>query len=98
MIIGTTGHGNTNRLDSLCLYIFSRRREARRYAVTLGCREPTGKPHAATSDCHGSGYDDWMICQSEDVVIHRATVTKFGIQVGEVTLFFTQSNPDGGSS
>ncbi|WP_418904299.1 DUF3833 family protein [Chromohalobacter moromii] len=39
-----------------------------------------------------------MICQSEDVVIHRATVTKFGIRVGEVTLFFTQSNPDGGSS
>ncbi|NWO10968.1 DUF3833 family protein [Chromohalobacter salexigens] len=39
-----------------------------------------------------------MSCQSENVVINRATVTKFGIQVGEVTLFFTKFNPDGGSS
>ncbi|MDV6319628.1 DUF3833 domain-containing protein [Chromohalobacter sp. HP20-39] len=43
-------------------------------------------------------FDDWMVRQSENVVINRATVTKFGIRVGEVTLFFTKTNPDGESS
>lgn len=40
-------------------------------------------------------FDDWMIRRSENVVINRATVSKFGIRVGEVTLFFTKSDPDG---
>ncbi len=31
-------------------------------------------------------------------MINWATVTKFGIQGGEDTLFFTKSNPDGESS
>lgn len=35
-----------------------------------------------------------MIRRSENVVINRATVKKFGIRVGEVTLFFTKSDPD----
>ncbi|MBN2873145.1 MAG: DUF3833 domain-containing protein [Halothiobacillaceae bacterium] len=43
-------------------------------------------------------FDDWMIRQSENVMINRATVSKFGIRVGEVTLFFTKSDPDGGAS
>lgn len=43
-------------------------------------------------------FDDWMIRRSENVVINRATVTKFGIRVGEVTLFFTKTDPDEGGS
>ncbi|MCL7751960.1 DUF3833 domain-containing protein [Guyparkeria hydrothermalis] len=43
-------------------------------------------------------FDDWMIRRSENVVINRATVTKFGIRVGEVTLFFTKTDPDGEAS
>ena len=41
-------------------------------------------------------FDDWMIRQSENVVINRATVSKFGIRVGDVTLFFTKTDPDAG--
>ena len=39
-------------------------------------------------------FDDWMIRQSENVMINQATVTKFGIRVGELTLFFTKTDPD----
>ena len=33
-------------------------------------------------------FDDWMLLQAHDVLINRATVTKFGFRVGEVNLFF----------
>lgn len=33
-------------------------------------------------------FDDWMFLVEEDVLINRATMTKFGIRVGEVTIFF----------
>ncbi len=33
-------------------------------------------------------FDDWMFRVDDDVVVNRATVRKFGIRVGEVTLFF----------
>lgn len=36
-------------------------------------------------------FDDWMLLQSDDVLINRATVTKFGITLGQVTLFFRKS-------
>lgn len=36
-------------------------------------------------------FDDWMFLQDDDVLINRATVSKFGITVGEVTLFFKKS-------
>lgn len=35
-------------------------------------------------------FDDWMFLQSDEVLINRATVSKFGFKVGEVTLFFTR--------
>jgi len=35
-------------------------------------------------------FDDWMFLQSDDVLVNRATVSKFGFKVGEVTLFFTK--------
>jgi hypothetical protein len=42
---------------------------------------------------YGSGtirvsFDDWMFLQDKEVMINRATVSKFGLTVGEVTLVF----------
>ena len=33
-------------------------------------------------------FDDWLFLQSDDVLINRAEVTKFGFKLGEVTLVF----------
>ena len=33
-------------------------------------------------------FDDWLFLQNERVLINRAEVTKFGLQIGEVTLMF----------
>jgi hypothetical protein len=38
-------------------------------------------------------FDDWMFLQADDVLVNRATVSKFGFKVGEVTLFFTKGGP-----
>lgn len=35
-------------------------------------------------------FDDWMYLQSPTVLINRAYVSKFGIEIGTVTLFFTR--------
>ncbi len=35
-------------------------------------------------------FDDWMFRQSDDVVLNRATVSKFGITLGSVTLAFVR--------
>jgi hypothetical protein len=36
-------------------------------------------------------FDDWMLLQNDGVLINRATVSKFGITLGQVTLFFRKS-------
>ena len=33
-------------------------------------------------------FDDWMFLQQDDVMINRSVMKKFGIRLGEVTLFF----------
>jgi hypothetical protein len=33
-------------------------------------------------------FDDWMFLQSDGVLINRAAMSKFGIHLGDVTLFF----------
>ena len=33
-------------------------------------------------------FDDWIFKQDEKVAINRATVSKFGFKVGELTVFF----------
>jgi len=38
-------------------------------------------------------FDDWMLLQPDDKLINRATVSKFGLRVGEVILFFTKEPP-----
>ena len=35
-------------------------------------------------------FDDWLFLQSDGILINRAEVTKFGIKIGEVTLFFAK--------
>ncbi len=39
-------------------------------------------------------FDDWMFRHSNGVVINRAKVTKFGLDLGSVTLFFKKSTPE----
>ena len=33
-------------------------------------------------------FDDWMFLQADDVLVNRARVSKFGFDIGEVTIFF----------
>lgn len=33
-------------------------------------------------------FDDWMFLQPDDVLFNRARVSKFGLDIGEVTIFF----------
>jgi hypothetical protein len=37
-------------------------------------------------------FDDWIFKQDEEVAINRATLTKFGFKVGELTVFFKKIN------
>jgi len=48
------------------------------YAFDLKVGERTWQVH----------FDDWMIQQDEQVVVNKATVSKYGFTLGEVTLFF----------
>ena len=36
-------------------------------------------------------FDDWIFKQDEDVAINRASLTKFGFKVGELTVFFKKN-------
>lgn len=38
-------------------------------------------------------FDDWMYLQSDDVLVNRATVSKWGFNLGTVTLFFSKQRP-----
>lgn len=38
-------------------------------------------------------FDDWMFLMNERVMINRATMSKWGITLGEVTLSFTKRQP-----
>ena len=37
-------------------------------------------------------FDDWIYRQSEDVAINRAYVSKFGVEIGSVTIVFLRGN------
>ena len=37
-------------------------------------------------------FDDWIFKQDDKVAINRATMTKFGIKVAELTVFFSKIN------
>jgi hypothetical protein len=49
-----------------------------RYDMDLKVGEGTWRVH----------FNDWMFLQPNGVLINRARVTKFGLEIGEVTLFF----------
>ena len=36
-------------------------------------------------------FDDWIFKQNDKVAINRATMTKFGIKVAELTVFFVKN-------
>jgi len=42
-------------------------------------------------------FDDWLLLQPDGTVINRATVTKFGIKVGELSAFFRKPSGTPGS-
>jgi len=35
-------------------------------------------------------FDDWMYLMSERVMLNKATMSKWGVRLGEVTLSFTK--------
>ncbi|MCB1801448.1 MAG: DUF3833 domain-containing protein [Gammaproteobacteria bacterium] len=39
-------------------------------------------------------FDDWMFLHQDGVLVNRAEVSKFGLRVGEVTLFFQRGGAD----
>ncbi|MEM7226049.1 MAG: DUF3833 domain-containing protein [Pseudomonadota bacterium] len=43
-------------------------------------------------------FDDWMFLQADGVLINRAEVTKWGIELGEVTLMFKKTAPSQSAS
>jgi len=36
------------------------------------------------------GFDDWMFLMEDDVLINRAYVTRYGIEIGQVTIAFNK--------
>lgn len=38
--------------------------------------------------------DDWMYLMDEDTLINRTSMSKFGVEVGQVTLFFRRQGPE----
>jgi hypothetical protein len=39
-------------------------------------------------------FDDWMFLVSDDLLINKATMSKFGFEVGEITIVFQKQLPD----
>lgn len=62
--------------------------EGAAYGSTLNWRYTLLVPYAGRTV--EVNFDDWMFLQPDDVLINRATLSKFGFRVGEVTLFFTK--------
>jgi len=65
--------------------------------VNLSCGKPKSKLIAHETDIGGREievrFDDWMFLQEDGVVLNRATVTKFGIELGTATIFFQKERP-----
>ena len=59
-----------------------------RYDMDLKIGERTLRVH----------FNDWMFLQSSGVMVNRARVSKFGIAIGEVTLFFQKAARQSGIS
>lgn len=46
---------------------------------------------------HHVQFNDWMFLHDNQTLINRAVMSKFGIRLGEVTLFFRKQPPSGGA-
>ena len=49
-----------------------------------------GNPPGIMFDERKITFDDWIFKQDDKVSINRATLTKFGFKVGELTVFFVK--------
>src|SRR5688500_502775 len=38
-------------------------------------------------------FDDWMLQQDQEVMLNKSTITKFGLELGEVFIFFRRLTP-----
>jgi len=38
-------------------------------------------------------FDDWMYLHDQQTMVNRASMSKFGFKLGEVTLFFKKKSP-----
>ena len=43
-------------------------------------------------------FNDWMFLQETGVLVNRARVSKFGVEIGEIALFFQKSSKNYTSS
>jgi hypothetical protein len=43
-------------------------------------------------------FDDWMLQQDGEVMLNKSTVTKFGLELGEVFIFFRRLTPAGAAA
>ncbi|MBI11206.1 MAG: hypothetical protein CMM55_16960 [Rhodospirillaceae bacterium] len=43
-------------------------------------------------------FDDWMFLQPDNILINRTRVSKWGVELGQVTLFFSKSTLRGANS
>ena len=43
--------------------------------------------------CIRDSLDDWMYLIDDRVMLNRATMSKFGVRLGEITLSFTKRAP-----
>jgi len=59
-----------------------------RYDMDLKVGESTLRVH----------FNDWMFLQEDGILVNRARVSKFGIEIGEVTLFFQKSESQADSA
>jgi len=57
-----------------------------RYDLNLKVGEDTYRVH----------FDDWMFLHDDGVLVNRAAMSKFGIHLGDVTLFFQRQGGAGG--
>lgn len=42
-------------------------------------------------------FDDWMYLMDEDTLINRSSMSKLGVELGQVTLFFRRDTPSAGA-
>lgn len=61
-------------------------RQSAKWRVTLRWRYRLNLP--VDGSVYEVSFDDWMYLMDEDTLINRSSMTKFGVEWGQVTLFF----------